>query len=187
MTGLGGVLVVVGGNTVSDGDGNRPTGPVAQVAPPWGKPNIRVTGYPQKAGAKLHLEVKALADKFQDVVIDAGGRDNPELRAAMIVADVFVAPVLPSSFDFWGLTNVHRLVQDARIVNPDRRVLVFVNTLMIQRIHTDPPWTTPLETWDLAAPSPLVYHHINPYGLFEMDLDARIPLGDMTAEPVPAT
>ena len=65
--------------------------------------------------------------------------------------------------------------------------LVFVNTLMIQRILSDPAWTTPLEMRDLAALTPLVYHHINPYGLFELDLDARIPLGDTTAEPVLAT
>jgi len=81
----------------------------------------------QKQGAKLHLEVKALAEKFQDVVIDAGGRDNVELRAAMIVADIFVTPVLPSSYDFWSLTDVNRLVADARIINPDLRVLVVVN------------------------------------------------------------
>lgn len=81
----------------------------------------------QKQGAKLHLEVKALAEKFQDVVIDAGGRDNMELRAAMIVADVFVTPVLPSSYDFWSLSDVNRLVTDARIINPDLRVIVVVN------------------------------------------------------------
>ena len=81
----------------------------------------------QKQGAKLHLEVKALAEKFQDVVIDAGGRDNVELRAAMIVADIFVTPVLPSSYDFWSLTDVNRLVTDARIINPDLRVIVVVN------------------------------------------------------------
>jgi len=81
----------------------------------------------QKQGAKLHLEVKALAEKFQDVVIDAGGRDNVELRAAMIVADIFVTPVLPSSYDFWSLTDVNRLVADARIINPDLRVIVVVN------------------------------------------------------------
>ena len=65
--------------------------------------------------------------------------------------------------------------------------LVFINTLMIQRILTDPAWITPLQTRDLAALTPLVYHHINPYGLFELDLDARIPLGDSTAGPGPAT
>jgi hypothetical protein len=42
-------------------------------------------------------------------------------------------------------------------------------------------------TRDLAALSPLVYHHINPYGLFELDLDARLPLGDTTPEAVSVT
>lgn len=65
--------------------------------------------------------------------------------------------------------------------------LVFVNTLMIQRVLTDPAWPSPMGTRDLAALSPLVYHHINPYGLFELDLDARLPLGETTPELVPAT
>ena len=50
-----------------------------------------------------------------------------ELRAAMLVADVFVTPVLPSSYDFWSLTDVNRLVTDARIINPEMRVIVVVN------------------------------------------------------------
>lgn len=56
--------------------------------------------------------------------------------------------------------------------------LVFVNTLMIQRILSDPPWTTSLETDAPGQP------HINPYGLFELDLDARIPLGDTGQSPL---
>ena len=56
--------------------------------------------------------------------------------------------------------------------------LVFVNTLMIQRVLTAPDWATTMGTRDLAALSPLVYHHINPYGTFELDLDARLPLGE---------
>lgn len=54
--------------------------------------------------------------------------------------------------------------------------LVFVNTLMIQHILTDPAWKTPLTARDLAALTPLLYHHINPYGLFTLDMDARLPL-----------
>ena len=52
--------------------------------------------------------------------------------------------------------------------------LVYVNTLMIQQVLTDPAWPTTLEARDLAALSPLVYHHVNPYGRFDLDLDARI-------------
>ena len=65
--------------------------------------------------------------------------------------------------------------------------LVFVNTLMIQRVLTDPAWVTTMGTRDLAALSPLVYHHINPYGIFELDLDARLPLGASAPMAVPAT
>lgn len=35
--------------------------------------------------------------------------------------------------------------------------LVFVNTLMIQRVLTDPAWPNPMGTRDLAALSPLIY------------------------------
>jgi len=56
--------------------------------------------------------------------------------------------------------------------------LVFINTLMIQRVLTDASWSTTLGTRDLAGLNPLLYHHINPYGVFDLDLDARLPLGD---------
>ena len=65
--------------------------------------------------------------------------------------------------------------------------LVFVNTLMIQRVLTAPGWATTMGTRDFAALSPLVYHHINPYGIFDLDLDARIPLGESAPMAVPAT
>ncbi len=65
--------------------------------------------------------------------------------------------------------------------------LVFINTQMIQRILTDPAWTVSLETRDLAALTPMVYHHINPYGIFDLDLDARLPLGDTVPVPTNAT
>lgn len=80
-----------------------------------------------KFGQTLHHEVKALAGKFQDIIIDAGGRDSVELRAAMLVADRFFAPVKPSQFDAWTLTTVERLANDARVVNPDLEVFALVN------------------------------------------------------------
>ena len=40
----------------------------------------------QKFGKGLQVEVKDLASRYQDIIIDAGGRDSVELRAAMVVA-----------------------------------------------------------------------------------------------------
>lgn len=54
--------------------------------------------------------------------------------------------------------------------------LVYINTLMIQEILNDPGWMERMTTRDLAAISPLLTLHINPYGHFELDMDARIPI-----------
>jgi TnpA family transposase len=52
--------------------------------------------------------------------------------------------------------------------------LVFINTLMIQRIFQEPGWAERMTERDLAALSPLQTQHINKYGRFEVDLAKRI-------------
>ncbi len=61
--------------------------------------------------------------------------------------------------------------------------LVYVNTLMIQRIIADSGWLKRLKPEDLRALSPLIYAHINPYGRFDLDMNTRLPIDD---EPVVA-
>lgn len=56
--------------------------------------------------------------------------------------------------------------------------LVYINTLMIQQVLEDPTWPKQMTARDRAALSPLLTHHINPYGRFDLDFDARIPLAD---------
>ena len=53
--------------------------------------------------------------------------------------------------------------------------LVYINTLMIQEILGDQKWLDRMTIRDLAALSPLLTLHINPYGRFDLDMDARIP------------
>lgn len=52
--------------------------------------------------------------------------------------------------------------------------LVFINTLMIQRILQETGWAERMTERDLAALSPLMTQHINKYGRFEIDLAKRI-------------
>jgi len=54
--------------------------------------------------------------------------------------------------------------------------LVYINTLMIQEVLGDPKWLKRMTIRDLAALSPLLTQHINPYGRFDLDMDARIPI-----------
>ncbi len=54
--------------------------------------------------------------------------------------------------------------------------LVFINTLMIQRVLSSDQWRRQMGAEDWRALSPLIYHHINPYGEFKLDLTRRLQL-----------
>jgi TnpA family transposase len=54
--------------------------------------------------------------------------------------------------------------------------LVYINTLMIQQILAQEHWRNRLTLEDKRALTPLLYVHINPYGLFFLDMHKRIPL-----------
>ncbi len=56
--------------------------------------------------------------------------------------------------------------------------LVLVNTLMIQQVLGEDRWANALMPEDLHALSPLLYSHVNPYGVFQLDLSTRLPLDD---------
>ena len=54
--------------------------------------------------------------------------------------------------------------------------MVYINTLMIQQVIEEPGWSERMTPRDLAALSPLITLHINPYGRFELDMAARLEL-----------
>jgi len=54
--------------------------------------------------------------------------------------------------------------------------LVYVNTLLIQQVLTDPKHLQQMKKEDLRALTPLIYAHITPYGTFRLDLSERIPI-----------
>ncbi len=55
--------------------------------------------------------------------------------------------------------------------------LVYVNTLMLQRVLEEPVWTSRMTEADQRGLSPLVYAHVTPYGRFDLNLKQRIDLG----------
>ncbi len=54
--------------------------------------------------------------------------------------------------------------------------LVYINTLMMQRILERPDWMRRMTPVDLRALTPLVWEHVNPYGRFELDMESRLAL-----------
>jgi chromosome partitioning protein len=79
----------------------------------------------QKSGVKDFIQaVMSLSEKYDDILIDVGGGNEGELRAAMTVADVFLNPLQPSQMDAFTIGTVDNLVGDARIFNPKLRALI---------------------------------------------------------------
>jgi len=54
--------------------------------------------------------------------------------------------------------------------------LVYINTLMIQEVLSQPQWIRLMKLEDLRALSPLIWGHVNPYGTFRLDLNVRLPI-----------
>ncbi|MGI6120574.1 MAG: Tn3 family transposase, partial [Desulfosporosinus sp.] len=54
--------------------------------------------------------------------------------------------------------------------------LVYINTIMLQTILSNPKWFNLMTQEDFRALTPLVYTHINPYGTFKLNMNERLPL-----------
>lgn len=78
-------------------------------------------------GAAIRTQVRQLAPKYTDIVIDVGGRDTGSLRAALTVADTVLIPVQPRSFDLWGVDQTADLVKEAREINDHLRAVTVLN------------------------------------------------------------
>jgi hypothetical protein len=59
--------------------------------------------------------------------------------------------------------------------------LVYINTLMLQRILGEPHWDARLTLEDLRGLTPLMYHHVTPYGIFRLDMNDRLVIEEARA------
>ena len=83
----------------------------------------------QKYGSNLANEIKKLSDKskYDDIIIDAGGRDSIELRSAMIVADVMITPLQASQLDVWTIGGMQEVVNTASSINQKLKAYILLN------------------------------------------------------------
>jgi chromosome partitioning protein len=88
-------------------------------------------------GAEIRTQVRLLRAKYESIIIDVGGRDTASLRAALIVSDILVVPVLPATFDVWSLEPLDDLIQEAREINGELRVIAVLNAADAQGRDND--------------------------------------------------
>ena len=59
--------------------------------------------------------------------------------------------------------------------------LVYINTLLIQQVLADPEWMQRMGPDELRALTPLIYAHVNPYGIFRLVMAERLPIEAMAS------
>lgn len=81
----------------------------------------------QKFGKTLANELKDLSKRYEEIIVDAGGRDSIELRSGLVVADKAYVPIQASQFDVWTLDQMDKLVSQAQSLNTGLKVYVVIN------------------------------------------------------------
>jgi chromosome partitioning protein len=82
---------------------------------------VKLTGTP------VGCQVRNLAAKYHDIVIDAGSGNLATQRAALGVADIALLPFKPQSIDVWTLGRLSQVIEDARGVNGKVHAAAFLN------------------------------------------------------------
>ena len=99
------------------------------------QPGIACATYPD--GPTLRAQVQQQVGKFDDIIIDAGGRDSTALRAALVLSDVIVVPFQPRSYDVWALNDIAALIDEARSVRDNLRAVAILNCADSGETSTD--------------------------------------------------
>lgn len=80
-----------------------------------------------KFGKALQNDLLDMSKRYEDLIVDAGGRDSVELRATMVVADSVYLPIRPSQPDIWSLETMDALVAQAAAINEGLQGIVVIN------------------------------------------------------------
>lgn len=86
----------------------------------------------QLSGKSTNQQILRLAQNYDDVIIDVGGRDTVTQRSALSIADVFLIPFKPRSLDIWTFGPVKSLASEAKTFNPKLRCLAVLNQADVQ-------------------------------------------------------
>jgi chromosome partitioning protein len=95
----------------------------------WRTESLGDTGFTsiQLTDMQVRNEVRKLEANYDDIIIDAGGRDTSSQRAALIVSDLLIVPFAPRSFDIWTLEQVERLIKEMQLANDKLKAYAVLN------------------------------------------------------------
>jgi len=81
-------------------------------------PDVPIVHCAERHGNVFHA-LRDMANRYEQVIVDAGGRDSEELRTAMVAAHKLYMPLKASQPDLETSSHMNELVQLARGINPN--------------------------------------------------------------------
>lgn len=102
--------------------------------------SIRKSGWPELAqftsiilrDEQVRRELDRLVSRYDDVIIDTGGRDTRSQRAGLSIADMLLLPFNPRSLDIWTIENAEVLLKDIWTINPNLKAVSLLNRADVQ-------------------------------------------------------
>lgn len=79
------------------------------------------------SGMNIHKQLNRLVNNYDDIIVDVGGRDTTSQRSALFIADIFIIPFKPRSFDIWTIGSVKNMIGEIVISNPNLKCYALIN------------------------------------------------------------
>ena len=89
----------------------------------------------QVKGSTTAKSIKALAQDYDDVIVDCGGFDSVELRQAALISHVWVIPLNPSQMQIWTMPKLKNVLDEANAMRGDA---ILTGWLLGMRISPNP-------------------------------------------------
>jgi chromosome partitioning protein len=94
----------------------------------------------QLSGSAVRSQIAKMADAYDDIFIDTGGRDTTSQRSALAIANVFLTPFQPRSLDVWTVGKVVAMLLEIHAINPKLKAYAVINRADAQG----------MDNWDAA-------------------------------------
>lgn len=81
----------------------------------------------QLSGKNIYSQLQKMKVDYEHIIVDVGGRDTTSQRSALTIADIFIVPFKPRSFDIWTLGVVRQMISEILSVNPKLKSYALIN------------------------------------------------------------
>jgi len=91
---------------------------------------LQQVGVVQIATVAVRDQIGAMADDYDVIVTDCGGRDSAVFRAALIASDEIIVPLTPSSYDVWVSQDTFSAIRELQVLRPEIRARILFNGVL---------------------------------------------------------